>query len=107
MKSVDAIRFVVLSFGLAFGFASVPAHAQTCPGDVNGDGVVNGVDLAYVLTDWGTCVEPGPVVTSVTPSFGPPVGGTAITIAGSNFSAVTGVMLAPQQRRMSSSSPTV
>jgi hypothetical protein len=28
---------------------------DNCPADVNGDGVVNGVDLGEVLSSWGTC----------------------------------------------------
>ena len=31
-------------------------HAQSnCAGDISGDGQVNGVDLALVLTSWGVC----------------------------------------------------
>ncbi|MDA0802976.1 MAG: hypothetical protein O2819_04375 [Planctomycetota bacterium] len=31
---------------------SVP---QPCAADINGDGLINGADLAYVLGDWGAC----------------------------------------------------
>ena len=30
-------------------------HAQCIQGDVNGDGVVNGADLAQLLGSWGEC----------------------------------------------------
>ena len=33
-----------------FGLPDVP-----CPGDLNGDGLVNGVDLGVVLASWGSC----------------------------------------------------
>jgi hypothetical protein len=29
----------------------------TCPSDLNGDGVVNGIDLGVLLGNWGTCVR--------------------------------------------------
>jgi hypothetical protein len=38
---------------LAVLFISATAHAQ-CPGDVNNNGVVNGTDLAAILSAWGT-----------------------------------------------------
>jgi hypothetical protein len=35
---------------------STGVHAQSnCAGDISGDGQVNGVDLALVLTSWGVC----------------------------------------------------
>ena len=27
----------------------------TCPGDINGDGIVNGADLSLLLGAWGIC----------------------------------------------------
>jgi hypothetical protein len=35
-------------------FASLPPPVRPCPGDVDRSGSVNGVDLAIVLTNWGT-----------------------------------------------------
>ena len=91
-------------------FASVPAIADGCRGDTNGNGRVDGVDLAQVLADWGPCdgcagdvdldgLVGGPdlglvlndwglcapQVTSVTPALGTFVGGTAITLHGRYF----------------------
>ena len=40
------------------------ARAQSCAGDLNGDGMVNGADLGVVLANWGFC-PPG--ITQVTP----------------------------------------
>ncbi|MBM4107182.1 MAG: hypothetical protein FJ257_13055, partial [Phycisphaerae bacterium] len=66
-------------------------HAQCIQGDVNGDGKVNGIDLAYVLGNWGeTCPA---VITSVTPGVGPPAGGTAITITGQQLGGVQSVTI--------------
>jgi hypothetical protein len=35
--------------------AAVPAGAQTCRSDLNGDGQVNGADLGIMLSKWGAC----------------------------------------------------
>jgi formylglycine-generating enzyme required for sulfatase activity len=60
-----------------------------CGGDVNGNGVINGEDLAVVLTRWGaTCA---PTVTSITPEAGPLAGGVAVTITGYNLLNPTSV----------------
>ncbi len=32
-----------------------PADCELCPGDLNGDGIVNGADLATLLANWGIC----------------------------------------------------
>ncbi len=36
------------------GFLCVEADDLEIPGDVNGDGSVDGIDLGYVLNDWGS-----------------------------------------------------
>lgn len=67
------------------------AYGQCVQGDINGDGVVNGIDLSFVLTNWGqTCPA---VITSVTPNQGLPGGGTAITIEGSQLGGVQSVTI--------------
>jgi hypothetical protein len=41
---------------LAALVVTASVHAQSnCAGDISGDGQVNGVDLALVLTSWGVC----------------------------------------------------
>jgi formylglycine-generating enzyme required for sulfatase activity len=40
------------------------AHAQSCPGDVNQDGGVDGVDLGELLADWGPCIGAPPACAS-------------------------------------------
>ncbi len=94
----DRLTTVVASATVAFAAISFAptapqAQAQSCAGDINGDHLVNGVDLAQVLTDWGACGIPAPIISSVTPSFGPAAGGTAITILGSSLSTVTSVTI--------------
>ena len=94
----DRLTTVVASATVAFAAISFAptapqAQAQSCAGDINGDNLVNGVDLAQVLTDWGACGIPAPIISSVTPSFGPAAGGTAITILGSSLSTVTSVTI--------------
>jgi formylglycine-generating enzyme required for sulfatase activity len=54
-----------------------------CPGDVNGNGVVNGEDLASVLVRWGgTCA---PTVMGFSPDAGHFSGGTTVTITGTRL----------------------
>jgi formylglycine-generating enzyme required for sulfatase activity len=75
---------------VAIGLGS-PLKGQCVPGDVNGDGVVNGIDLGYVLANWGaTCPA---VITAVTPAAGLLAGGTAITITGSQLGGVQSVTI--------------
>ena len=67
---------------------SPTAQAQGCSGDTNGDGRVDGTDLATVLGQWGNCP---PSVTSVSPTQGSLLGGTVITITGTGLAATSGV----------------
>ena len=66
---------------------TAPGHAQ-CAGDINGDGKVDGGDLAVVLSNWGFCP---PTVTSVTPLQGSSLGGTVLTINGAGFGGTVSV----------------
>jgi formylglycine-generating enzyme required for sulfatase activity len=63
------------------------ARAQ-CSGDINGDGRVDGIDLATVLGQWGPCPA---TIASVSPSQGSVLGGTVITITGIGLAGTTGV----------------
>jgi formylglycine-generating enzyme required for sulfatase activity len=69
---------------------SASAHAQTCPGDLDGDGRVDGADLSVVLSGWGACV---PSIGTVTPAEGSVLGGTLITITGVGLEATTSVSI--------------
>jgi formylglycine-generating enzyme required for sulfatase activity len=80
-------RSVVVSVAAVLGLTGV-ARGQSCNADINGDGVVNGQDLAAVLAGWGVCP---PRITEVTPLQGSVLGGTVITITGSGMATVTGV----------------
>ncbi|RMH31001.1 MAG: hypothetical protein D6692_00910, partial [Planctomycetota bacterium] len=33
----------------------MPPPPPPCPGDINGDGLVNGADISFVLNNWGPC----------------------------------------------------
>ena len=65
--------------------------AQCIEGDNNGDGVVNGIDLAIVIANWGnTCPA---VIESVSPPSGVLAGGTEITITGQQLGGVQSVTI--------------
>ena len=94
MKSTNILLSIVAAATMTFGVSTSSVHAQgSCGGDNNGDGLVNGVDLAQVLTDWGACANAGLSISSVSPSFGSAAGGTAITIVGRNFTGATSVKI--------------
>jgi len=65
--------------------------AQCIEGDINGDGTVNGIDLAYVLQNWEQSCPA--VIESVTPSQGLPSGGTPITITGAQLGGLQSVTI--------------
>jgi formylglycine-generating enzyme required for sulfatase activity len=67
---------------------SVAAHAQGCSSDINGDGRVDGADLATVLSNWGTCPA---TISSVSPAQGSVLGGTVITLTGTGLAATGAV----------------
>jgi len=51
---------------MTFGISTSAAQGQgNCSGEINGDGFIDGVDLAVVIGPWGSCPE---VITSVTPA---------------------------------------
>jgi len=64
--------------------------ANNADADFNGDGIVNGADMAVLFGAWSESVAL--TVQSVTPSSGPLVGGTSVTITGSGFVGVTDVL---------------
>ena len=86
-------RVFVFSLSLAVAWVAVlvpagAACAQGCTSDVNGDGLVDGTDLATLLSEWGTCPAS---VTSVAPAQGSVLGGTVITITGTGLAATSSV----------------
>jgi formylglycine-generating enzyme required for sulfatase activity len=66
---------------------------QGCAADINGDGLVNGADLGALVVQWGGCTNASPVIVAVSPSAGPSVGGTAITLTGADFTGTTSVTI--------------
>ena len=84
------MKTTTLIIGLTLAAAGA-ANGQCIQGDINGDGVVNGIDLAYVLQNWGQSCPA--VITSVTPSEGLIGGGTAITITGEHLGGVQSVTI--------------
>jgi formylglycine-generating enzyme required for sulfatase activity len=70
-----------------------PATATTTC-DFNGSGSVDAIDLSFMLAGWGECGT-GTLLTvsGVSPSSGPPTGGTTITIRGTNLLGVSSVRI--------------
>lgn len=83
---------IVISFLSAFALTTA-AHAQSgCSSDISGDGQVNGVDLAMVLSDWGPCTT-GAAISGVFPQSGSTAGGTPIAIVGVDLGATASVTI--------------
>ena len=87
MKSPSLLLSLVAAVTMTFGFSTYTVQGQ-CASDITGDGQINGADLSQLLADWGSC--PG-VITSVTPLHGSILGGTQITINGTNLVGTTAV----------------
>jgi len=50
----DDDHFIMIDSALV----GAPPPPATCPGDIDGDGVVAGSDLAALLSNWGVCKQP-------------------------------------------------
>ncbi|MCH2162059.1 MAG: FG-GAP-like repeat-containing protein [Phycisphaerales bacterium] len=58
IDDVIALTETSLGFnGPSFGMATmvIPPEIETCLGDINGDGQVNGADMGLLLAGWGPC----------------------------------------------------
>lgn len=64
------------------------SRAQTCTGDLTGDGQVNGADLAVLLTNWGICPA---TISSISPAHGGTQGGTVLSITGTGLGTTSQV----------------
>ena len=87
MKSSSLLLSIVAAVTMTFGVSTSSVQGQ-CASDITGDGQINGADLSQLLADWGSC--PG-TITSVTPLQGSVLGGTQITINGTNLAGTTAV----------------
>ena len=96
-----------ISFGVLSAFLSSNACAQACPGDLNGDGQVNGADLGALLGTWGTCPVLAPTISSVTPNYGPQTGGTVFLINGTNLNGAMSVTVGGVAATITAAYPTV
>jgi formylglycine-generating enzyme required for sulfatase activity len=85
MKSLLQTPIALLTLAFA-----LPASAQSCRSDLNGDGLVNGADLGIMLADWGYCAA---TITSVSPAQGGAQGGTVISITGTGLSTTSSVKI--------------
>jgi formylglycine-generating enzyme required for sulfatase activity len=83
-------RLAILAALLGSFMYESTAHAQTCNGDITGDGVVDGEDLAIVLANWGPCPS---TVDSVLPQDGSPFGGTVLEIRGQGLGTTSAVLV--------------
>ena len=91
-------RFTLAAVAAFFLVANANAQSN-CASDISGDGQVNGVDLALVLTSWGVC-QANPTISGVYPPVGPAAGGTPIAIVGVDLGRTASVtidgVIAPQ-----------
>ena len=56
MKSSNILLSIVAAVAMTFGLSTSSVQGQgSCAGDVNGDHVVDGADLAILLGNWGQC----------------------------------------------------
>ena len=56
MKSPNILLSIVAAVAMTFGLSTSSVQGQgSCAGDVNGDHVVDGEDLAILLGNWGNC----------------------------------------------------
>jgi formylglycine-generating enzyme required for sulfatase activity len=86
------MRHILIPIVSVLAICSV-THAQSgCTGDISGDGQVNGVDLALVLTSWGPCTS-GAAISGVFPQSGSTAGGTPIAIVGVDLGATASVTI--------------
>jgi formylglycine-generating enzyme required for sulfatase activity len=92
---------------LASAFFAGPAHAQSCGGDINNDGIVNSGDLAILLSSWGSCAVSAPTISQVAPNSGPATGGTVININGTNLNRATSVTVGGVAATIIAAYPTV
>ena len=58
--------------------------------DINSDGIINGGDLGALLSNWGPCPAS---ISGITPTEGCFLGGTAMTITGTNLGTATEVTI--------------
>ena len=133
MKSPSLLFSIVAAVAMTFGFSTSAVQGQ-CSGDVIPSGVVDGVDLAQILSSWGPCTNCpadidgdgavtgndlgqllagwgacAPFIASVAPGEGTIVGGTTITISGAYFTGATSVTIggAPATNMIVVSSTTI
>jgi len=86
--STVLFRLGVFIAGFALFLTPAASHArQECSDDLNGDGVVDGADLAQLLSSWGATYPAS--IDAVTPASGPLEGGTSVTIVGTHLAATT------------------
>jgi formylglycine-generating enzyme required for sulfatase activity len=69
---------------------------KSCSADIDGDGMVAGEDMALVLNAWGFVC---PRIIGIGPVAGPPFGGNAVTITGTNLGGVTEVWIGERQAK--------
>ena len=117
MKSLNILLSIVAAVTMTFGVSTSSVQGQctgdvipsgiidgvdlaqilsswgpctNCPADIDGDGAVTGIDLGQLLAGWGPCA---PFIASVAPGQGTIVGGTPITISGAYFTGATSVTI--------------
>ena len=91
MKPSPRTALSLVASVLSSALLTLPAHAQSCAGDVNNDGAVDGGDLATMLSAWGGCPVSAPTISQVTPNTGSAAGGAVFYIGGENLNRAASV----------------
>ncbi len=83
------MRRMLAGLAVACSMVLTPGvQGQSCVGDLNQDGAVNAADLALLLASWGSCQA---TIDSITPTEGGILGGTLLTITGTQLGATSEV----------------
>ena len=106
--SMSSLRFSSIAAAiLASILSATPVCGQACSGDTDNDGVVDGYDLAALLSNWGACAVGAPTISQVTGGSGPRTGGTVFAIIGTNLNGATSVTVGGHAAAILSVTPTV
>lgn len=106
--STSFLKFTSIAAAILASILSAsPACGQACSGDTDNDGVVDGYDLAALLSNWGACAVEAPTISQIVGGSGTRIGGTVFAIIGTNLNGATSVTVGGHTAAILSVTPTV